>query len=159
MRRAVLVILAVSFSACGGSSPTTPTPVTTDDNRAQTVAALQSASQSWRAAGLVSYRYVYRRSCFCLERGPVAVTVRAGRLESVTDLQTGEAIPPERWPGVYTTVDGLFAQLFEAVAQRAWNIRATYDERLGYPREGWVDRSPQIADEELGFSVADLEPL
>lgn len=158
MRRAILLLLTAFLSACGGSTPSAPTPPATADDRTQTVAALQSAWQAWRASGPASYRYTYRRSCFCLARGPVVVTVRDRQLESVVDAQTGAPVPPDQLP-LYTTVDGLFALLFQAVDERAWDIRASYDGSLGYPREGYVDRSTQIADEELGFSVSAFEPL
>lgn len=159
MRRATLLLLTLFLSACGGSTPSAPSrPAATADDRAQTVAALQSAWRTWRASGPASYSYTYRRSCFCLARGPVVVTVRDRQLESVVDAQTGQPVPPDQLQ-LYTTVDGLFTLLFQAVDERAWDIRASYDGRLGYPREGYVDRSTQIADEELGFSVTGLEPL
>jgi hypothetical protein len=156
-----LLLCVLAPAGCGSPSTTTPTPVTrggTADDRAATVAALQSAWQAWRASGPASYRYTYQRSCFCLPRGPVVVTVRNRQLDSAVDAQTGAPVPPDELQ-LLTTVDGLFTQLFQAVDEQAWAIRASYDPRLGYPREGYVDRSAQIADEELGFSVSGFEPL
>ncbi len=156
--RAALVALAVLVAACGSSTPSAPTPPATADDREQTTAALQSAWAVWSVSRPAAYRYTARRACFCLERGPAVVTVRAGRVESVVDAVTGEPLPPER-SQLYTTIDGLFALLFQAVEQQAWAIRASYDAHRGYPRDGYVDPSTRIADEELGFSVEDFEPL
>lgn len=156
MRRAIL-LLALTLAACGSHGPSAPSAATQDD-RQQTVAQLKAAWQLWQAGGLASYRYTYRRSCFCIPRGPVVVTVRANRLDSVVDAETGQPVPSDSLY-LYGTIESLFAQLSSAVMQDAWFIQASYDERLGYPREAYVDASAQTADEELGFSVADLEPL
>lgn len=157
MRKTALLLLTLALSGCGSDGPAAPSRAS-DDDRRQTVAALQSAWRLWQAAGPASYRYTYRRACFCLPRGPVVVTVRDRRLESVVEAETGQPVPPDSL-ALYGPVEGLFTQLFDAVAQEAWSIRASYDERLGYPRDSYVDVDPRMVDEEQGFSVADFEPL
>ena len=79
---------------------------------------------------------------------------RVDALHTALFAETGAPVDAEGYPAV----DELFAQIAEAIAEDAYLIRVSYDPALGYPTEVYVDRSPQIADEELSLSASELVP-
>ena len=145
-------VVALLLSGCG-SSVTTPTDT---DDRTATVAAYQQARGRWAAAGPASYTYRFQRSCFCAPpyTAPVVLTVQDRRVARAVFAETGAPVDAEGYPAV----DELFAQIGEAITEDAYLIRVSYDPALGYPTEVYVDRSPQIADEELSLSASELVP-
>lgn len=149
-----LLLCALASGACGGRLPSGPGRF--GDDRKQTAADLLAAQARWRAQGLSSYSFRFERSCFCANRQPVVVQVRAGRVASVVGADSGAPVAAEELP-LYKSVDGLFADLQAAVDQPADTIRARYDERLGFPADVYIDQSAQIADEEYGYTVDQLE--
>ena len=101
---------------------------------AQGGAGAQDASAQrrlWTQQGMDDYRFVLTRECFCLGRGPVAVTVRDGRVAGVRDPQTGAAVPDESAVGVIT-IDQLFDRIAEAQANGE-HTQVEYHPTLGYP--------------------------
>jgi Family of unknown function (DUF6174) len=153
---AALVPAAASLVACGG--PTTPIDGPTADDRAATRAAFDSARRRWDAVGIESYRYRYRRLCFCAPpvTEPVRITVRAGSVAEVVFAGSGE---PAASLSDYPTIDGIFALIGEALETEAYEVRVEYDPALGYPVSVYVDRNPMIADEEQRIEAGELEPL
>ena len=93
------------------------------------------------------------RSCFCLVEhiGPFSVTVQNGEILSAT--REGETVDTDR----VLTVDGLFDVLADAYRQDAHRIEVDYDPIRGYPTSFFIDYDEHTADEELGFTVKDLE--
>ena len=106
-----------------------------------------------------SYAYDYSNVCFCLvdTTRPVRVVVRDRQVVSVTSIDDGAPVPRERW-GDYLTVEQIFDAIQEAFDQNAASVRAVYDERLGYPRDVFIDLDERLADEERGFIVDNLQP-
>ena len=115
-----------------------------------------------------SYVYTLERQCFCTAetRGPFVVTVRDGRVAEVRRLAGGMtpdgqpvagALDPA--PQNRLTIDDLFALVRGAHRDGAARIDATYDARLGHPTRVWIDRSAQMADEEIGYVVTNLRRL
>ncbi len=157
----LLTLLAgvlVSTSACVAPRLPADDSVGVGPGADSTRAALDAARARWQAAGLDGYRFVYELSCFCPEeaRGPFTITVRDGAVEEA--LYNGRPMNPadER---LYPSVDALFDTLAEAFDRDAETVRVTYDAALGYPTEAYVDYEAMMADEELRFSVRDLERL
>lgn len=163
MRSAPIVVvwLGVVLTACGGTTgpPTGPSdgggPFA--DDRPATRAAFQAARQRWIGAGIASYQYSYRRTCFCTPAAtaPVRITVRGGRVAAVVLADSGEPVPPTGYP----TIDELFLTLQQALDSGAYEIRATYDVARGYPTSLYIDRDPGVADEEMRIDASDLQPL
>jgi hypothetical protein len=150
-----VVLIGLAIAACGSS--TSPTDARAPDDRPATRAAFEQARGRWNSLGISNYQYSFQRSCFCAPsfRSPVRITVRAGRVATVVSADTGQAVSPEGYP----TVDDLFVTLQEALDADAYLIRVTYDPARGYPTSFYIDRSPQIADEELAIEAKELAPL
>lgn len=113
---------------------------------------LAEAQALWADADLDAYRMTLSRSCFCPPeyRGPYEVVVEEGRVQTV--VYEGEGVPDDR----ALTVEALFDLLNEAYEQKAARIDVTYHPALGYPTSLYIDYSEQMADEEVGYTVAEL---
>ena len=128
------------------------------DDRAATVRELNVARQKWRGLGLSDYRYQFRQICFCAPpvTTPALVTVRGGSLVDAVYVASGDPVADaSRIP----TIDGLFAQLQEAVDERAAEVRVQYDATLGFPTQIYIYRDRRMADEEIGYEVSAVEDL
>ena len=148
-RRAALAAVAIAASvACSDLGPKSQ-----GDE-------LQEAQELWRSQRPLRYSYTIQRQCFCTEdaRGPVRVTVDGETVVSqlYDDGRMVDAAATDWFP----SVDGLFAVLVDAFDEGAFEIRATYDPKLGIPVDFWIDYSQNIIDEELGFTVTEaVQPI
>ena len=121
---------------------------------------LLRAQSRWERGLQGDYVYQTATKCFCMQEyvAPVDVTVIDGEVVSVvyaTDAFTGEVPEAQR----FTSVDGLFAFLQDAIDRDAVSINVTYDGKTGYPTSAFVDYSAQMADEEQGFTATNIRPL
>jgi hypothetical protein len=149
-----ILLLATSaslFAACSGeeSSPSGPPG-----------SELRAAQQRWSSDASDDYQFVLQRVCECLpaDTRPVLVVVRDGVIVSLTDLETGSALPAHR-ARFYYTVEGLFGLIDEAIDQGAAEIRVDYDPIFGYPLQIVIDYDAQTADDEIVYLASNLERL
>ena len=102
--------------------------------------------------------------CECWESSrPLRISVRNGVIESVVDLESGEALTEEEegylWLS-YMTINGWFNEIENSVgASWVHRLKVVYDYSLGYPKYVGVAGADNIADG--GFSLERLvyEPL
>lgn len=141
MRFLLLVLLVLPVSGCSLFGGTSREARSLDDARAR-----------WAANGPDAYTMTYGRHCFCPSdvTGPFAVRVADGRVVSVT--LNGDAVPTDR----AQTVDALFDLLERAYDRDAHRVDVTYDPALGFPSQIYIDYDERIADEEAGYTVADV---
>lgn len=118
---------------------------------------LAQARGQWQSQGLSDYRFTFRRICFCAPpvTDPVVVSVRRGAIVAVERVADGA--PQD--PAFYYTIEGIFELLEDAIDQGAHQVRVEYDPARGYPTSAYIDRNFQIADEELGLTASDVQPL
>jgi hypothetical protein len=119
------------------------------DNRAKWEAA---ASQAQSTA------YIAQNSCFCPPdyTRPMRITESNGNIIDATYADTGETVPSYIRDGLLTMSER-FDQLEEAYLSGADRVDVSYDAQLGYPSSVYIDRSFMIADEEISYSIKDLE--
>jgi hypothetical protein len=147
MKRALAAVALLATAAC--SNPTSSRLDTLEANRTK-FASMAGAD----------YTIVVQRNCFCTPEAtqPARLTVRGGAIVGVTRLATGEAGSADG----YKTVAELFDYVANALqGRRSGNVaevRVSYDAQYGYPNDVWVDQSYQIADEEQGYVLRDLQP-
>lgn len=135
--------LPLLSSCSGGGHSDSPTADALRRNRAV-----------WAARNVPAYRYTLQVSCFCGPdtTRPVTIEVRGGAATSRTYADDGTPANPDTFAR-YDTMEKIFAVIQAAIDQRAARTDAAYDPAYGYPTEGYIDPSVQIADEELGFRV------
>lgn len=105
-----------------------------------------------------SVSYTAQSSCFCPPdyTRPMNITEQNGRITDATYADTGEAVP------VYVrdsllTMNERFDQLQDAYTSGAEQVDVTYDAQLGYPSSVLIDQSFQMADEEIRYTIKDLQ--
>ena len=146
----VLAAVAFLLPACALFNSDGSGQAASGDDRAT----LRSNREMWRSRGTEEYTLIYQINCFCTpeSRGPFEVLVKDGSIVSVK--YDGEVVDPEGRN--FYTIDGLFGLLDEAIDRPADKIDVTYDKRLGYPTEFYIDYSFGMADEEMGATVLDV---
>lgn len=116
--------------------------------------------RKWITRRPASYTSEFQRLCFCRPEavGPVRITAQGGGVQTVVS-SAGDPIPPADVDAYFrVTIDSLFDILQDAARQPADHITVTYDARLGYPTEAFIDYEVGTADEELGFRAELLSP-
>jgi major membrane immunogen (membrane-anchored lipoprotein) len=124
---------------------------------------LTSSEKLWKDQGLRNYDFTIERQAFAPEdwRGPVNIQVRNGSAVSVTYVSNGTAVTEGKFDNA-DTIDKLFTMLKNAytgegdLEQKADTIEVTYDPKMGYPTNFYIDVSQNIADEEQGYTVTNL---
>ncbi len=153
-RRILRVILPVLLLAAFPAAVSCTGPVPAELTRNE---------QLWKDQGLRSYDFTVQRQCFCPEdwRGPVNVQVRNGVAVSVTYVGIAANVTEGKFDNA-NTIDKLFAILKNAYTgkgdfeQKAFSVNVTYDSRLGYPSDFFIDVSQTTIDEEQGYTVTNF---
>lgn len=154
------IVLVLAFAALGAAMLSGGAePETNAEGRkldVKELARLRRARAKWRTSGPDSYVVELRRNCFCISEfaGPFLVTVENGVVEDVRFAPGGPPGTPSadiinRIP----TVEGLFDIIEDALQSKADSVTATYDQKTGAPLDFFIDRSRQIADEEIGYTI------
>lgn len=122
-------------------------------------AELEAARDRWRASELVTYQFLFHWRCVICHpnfRTPSQVDVRDGAITGVTQLTTGETLPPDQW--VHYTVEELFDWIEGKLAQHPEVMQVEFDPVLGHPISGYYDLTSLMNDEEMGFALYSLSP-
>ena len=145
---AALTMLAAS--ACG-SLTALPRAALTD---------LKTARTLWAAGEPAAYEFTLEHQCFCSHEFtmPVVVTVRDGQVESRQFAATGAPVDT-LWAAAFTSVDGLFDVIQDAIRRNAAYLEVTYDPQRGYPVRIDIDYRAEIADDEMTVLVRKFRPL
>lgn len=152
--RPILVALLAGALVFVGCSPTAPS----------SLEQLEQARERWERTEPAEHRYVLQRLCECRVTWTMAmvVTVRHGTVDTVTAASASAAaddLPPQPDPEAALTIDELLDRIADAIDADAHRLQVTYDPDYGFPAELYIDGHPQIADDEVQFSVREFEPI
>ena len=120
------------------------------------------ALAKWTEAGITSYEFTFSRGCFCPVEyvGPYVATVTDGTVASATyngvDLLEIELLRATSYGERVLTVDEVFAEIARAILE-ADSMDVTYHPELGYPLSASIDWELQMADEEVYYTLSDLQ--
>ena len=112
----------------------------------------------WEAADLVDYSFEFQWSCFCVPKftESVWIVVEDLILVSATYILSGEAVDASDLVH-YLSIDELFQFLQDEVDNVPASIAVDFHPEWGYPEFATIDRSADIADDEIAFTVSNLE--
>lgn len=110
------------------------------------------------------YDYTLTTACFCAYGGvPVRVSVRADSVVGAVFARgggRGGAVRGEDAPeALALTVEDLLARAEEARAQGAHEVRVRWPDGAAAPTEITIDRDERMVDEELGWTISDVDVL
>lgn len=137
-----LLALVAHTPAVAQQDPATQPDAAITDGSAQR--ALDAARTAWQSYGARSYRMRVRIQCFCAPDYTKArtVEVRGGRI-----VHAAASIRR------IATVPRLLRIVQGAIDAKVSNLDVRYDPGRGIPRSIFIDTSPMIADEEVGYGV------
>lgn len=110
----------------------------------------------WEATRPFAYAYVVARQCFCPTEaiGPVRVRVQGDSVTSRTYVDGGAPVSSE-FTDLFPDVDGLFDVLTDALDQGADTVTVDWADQGGVPREIFIDRYLNAADDEVWYQVVE----
>ena len=145
LRSVVFLLAALSFGlGCGDL-------LSPDGGRSE----LDANRQKWTSHGYGAYQFTLKMACFCAINGPVTVVVSADSVVLVTQKSNGQVINAPWMP----SIKKLFDFIDQGIANHAAVLRVTYDPTLGYPSEIVYDGSFTIADDEVTYTVSDVQQV
>ncbi|MEH1905519.1 MAG: DUF6174 domain-containing protein [Nostoc sp.] len=114
----------------------------------------------WRRQRIPNYRYEFTRSCFCFPKAtePVIIEVRNGVTTSITSKETGLPVDGQLFQK-YNTIPKLFNIIKNALIKKAANLTVQYAPIIGYPTQINIDYNSQIADDEIFFTIKNLQKI
>ncbi|MDF5736240.1 MULTISPECIES: DUF6174 domain-containing protein [unclassified Nostoc] len=114
----------------------------------------------WRRQRIPNYRYEFTRSCFCFPKAtePVIIEVRNGVTTSITSNETGLPVDGQLFQK-YNTIPKLFNIIKNALIKKAANLTVQYAPIIGYPTQINIDYNSQIADDEIFFTIKNLQKI
>ena len=115
------------------------------------------AQSQWASQRPFAYDYTVKLSCFCGSEATraVVIVVRGDIVESRTYADNGAAVPAQ-YNSIFTTIDGMFARIAEAMDRNAAKVDVSYDPALGYPTSIALDGSVSIADDESWYTLTNF---
>jgi len=163
----VALILPLSLAACGSSdgdhdvatdpvpssfTPATPTPTPTPS--------VAPTTGTYPEFAPTDYTYELTVSCFCMaSRTPIQITVADGQVVGATfgkghsgrgQVQSGDAVDP----AFALTINDVIARANDT---KAASVKVDWPAGQDYPNSVYVDGSKQIADDEIGYTIANVQ--
>jgi len=144
-------LLLISLAACGGDDP-----LSVGENLR-----LSEARGRWQERSFLDYTFQVRSVCFCPEEYSLwmEVEVRNGVVVAVREPGESGSLPAHRlaeWP----TIDALFDRIAtSARADGVEDVRARFDDELGFPTEIVIDADEETLDGGALIEVRSLAPL
>ncbi|MEH1938338.1 MAG: DUF6174 domain-containing protein [Nostoc sp.] len=162
--RLPIAISAILVVSLGLNAPVMPQPPI---QVAQTPAFTSSTFEQfkinyrlWRQQRISNYSYEFTRSCNCLPKATelVIIQVRNGVTTSITSKETGKPVDAQLFQK-YNTIPKLFNIIRNALIRKAANLTVQYDPRIGYPTQINIDYDSRIADDEIFFTIKNLQQI
>jgi hypothetical protein len=160
MKKLLLLVLAIVLSAC-----------TAIANASEPKSEVQQAREKWEAAKISHYRFNLGIGCFCVfsQDMPLVVEVKDGQVVSM-QYQSGKQVDTNLvdYFNRFTTIDKIFDEIengfkveanVDPAAEKADEIKVTYDETYGFPTQVSIDFIKEAADDELGLTISNFEKL
>lgn len=155
LHRLFLFFLLLVVSACSGSD-TSEFDVDSPDELSPEQQSLNHNRQRWSQSNVSSYQFVDKRFCYCLPEQDIVVTILNGQVDNAFFTPSGSYLTENRIDQLLT-VDDYFDLIQEAIDSQVASLEVTYDAMLGYPLSIYIDRDERLADEEVRYTLSELQ--
>jgi hypothetical protein len=111
----------------------------------------------WNNLFLDTYSYRLSRFCECTQNtsGPFTIFVKQSYVDSVYNVATNSAVP-DSLISTFNTIQTEFTNLLALVWSSPSTMSITFNHQYGYPTTCLYDPNPQIADDEIQYSIDSL---
>ncbi|MFV1977387.1 MAG: DUF6174 domain-containing protein [Candidatus Scalindua sp.] len=123
-------------------------------NKVQAI--LDSNIMLWKDSGILSYRYEYRKLCFCPPQENVVVIIEEGLVSEAFYTPSGVFLTEAELERLFT-MEGLFEVIQNAITSNVASLNVTYNVDYGYPERISIDVDEAIADEEVTHLVTEFQ--
>ena len=112
----------------------------------------------WPLYDVDDYTFTLRVDCFCPDAGvPVTITVIDGKVVDAVFAKKGSSRPPgapaPEWQRV--TINDVIGAANDT---DAYDVDVRWPADQDYPTSVWVDRKASTIDEEIGYTIRDVDP-
>lgn len=124
-------------------------------------AALEENRAAWNELSLRDYRFSIVMTCGDCDvpsGKPLRIAVANGQAREVVDLSTSTVLTPAATSDVPEDVPALFAFVGAAIAAEADELRVSYDDIYGFPRDVRIDPDSDVSGDETIIEVSDFDP-
>ncbi|MEH2361369.1 DUF6174 domain-containing protein [Nostoc sp.] len=162
--RLPIAISAILVASLGLNAPVMPQPpiqvAQTPASTSFTFEQFKINYRLWRRQRIPNYRYEFTRSCFCFPKATelVVIEVRNGVTTSITSKETGKPVDRQLFQK-YNTIPKLFNIIGNALIKKAANLTVQYDPIIGYPTQINIDYNSQRTDDEIFFTIKNLQKI
>lgn len=118
---------------------------------------LDSALETWSVQGPAEYSFTWQQFCECTAETtqPIRITVVNNTITEAVYVATELPVSADIRSRLLT-IDGVFGELQDAIANGADAVNVTYDSNSGAPLSVAVDYDAGVADEELSLVLSDF---
>jgi hypothetical protein len=149
--KATYLLIALLTIVCAACDESEPQSMPSAEQRA-----LDANLALWQRSNIPNYQYTFQMQCFCVPGDDTVVIVANRQVSQAFRTPSGVYLTPQELTGMYT-IEGLFAKVQEAIDQRVYSLRVTYDAQYGFPNSISIDRDRNIADEEVTYTARDFQ--
>jgi hypothetical protein len=155
---AAAVLAALALSGCGGDDTATDASDPGGGDTASESPTDTPTTGSYPEFGPDDYDFTLLVTCFCPDAGvPIRVTVEGGEVAEAVFARGGRGF--ERGDSVHDhralTIDDIIDELNGST--NAAEVRVEWPEGQDYPSEVSIDQSKRMVDEEIGYSISDVD--
>jgi hypothetical protein len=120
---------------------------------------LERSRALWESQAVRHYRFELTISCFCvfIDQMPLTIEVQDGQVVAMSAANGADISDFRDFYGKFATVENLFGTIEDAAGSNVLNVQ--YDPTNGHPVSIYVDPEELVADDEMGYDVANLQVL
>jgi hypothetical protein len=154
----LLVGAAVLATGCGTARSTGAAEPLASPASSPSSPGSHPTAAPWPSYDVADYTYTLRTSCFCADRGiPVTVTVRDGVVTQAVYARSGwgHRAGDRAADWLRVTINDV---VDAANTPHAASVQVRWPQGQDYPSSVWVDPDASTADEEMGYTISDVDP-
>jgi len=141
MKPFFLLLVSLLFLTCKKSDLESLTP-------------FEQNKRKWEALEVESYTFSFQISCFCPSEFTLPKQVKVVN-NTITHVNGVAYDKDTNWD--IRTIDQLFDIIADAEKKDAHVLEVKYDPNKGYPTSIFIDYDEMIADEEVGYTLANIK--
>jgi hypothetical protein len=163
MRKAILQLAIAAMAAffatgCLNNEDAAAPTAQADSANLEQKLAFKAGQDLWKESRPSAYSYQLSRNCFCFPYGWMEIFVDGDKVVKVDTIAGVEG--PYDLESFHNapSVDEVFNQIEGYLNNPEYEVKASYDARLGYPTSVKIHHLPDFNEADAEFQIASLRP-